>query len=121
MPETNFSPQIFWSGFTFPTTGCISGNCFGSGAPSNADGFDGYTYIDESSDDFYVKVNGAWVMRQAAAGTGAGLTMYQGAALDPNGSISGSVGDMYHSKTTLGGDGSTWVKISGTSSTTVWE
>jgi hypothetical protein len=54
-------------------------------------------------------------------GGGAGLTYYQGAGFDPNGVQVGSVGDVYHSRVALGGDGSTWWKVSGTGTTTVWE
>ena len=61
------------------------------------------------------------LVASGGGGGGAGLTYYQGAGLDPNGVQSGSVGDVYHSKVSLGGDGSTWWKVSGTGTTTVWE
>lgn len=98
---------------------CVGGSCAGYGPPSDTSGFNGYTYVDLSSGDLYVKYGDIWVIQ--AAGTGAGLTYHQGAFLDPNGNVTGSIGDVYHSRVASGGDGSTWWKVSGTNSNTVWE
>lgn len=43
-----------------------------------------------------------------------------GASLDPNGVVVGSVKDLYKSAVSLGGDGSWWVKVTG-SGATGWE
>ena len=95
---------------------------FTSGAPTEP-AYEGAPAIDEDSGDIYIYESGAWVLKSSGGGGGggAGLTYYQGAGLDPNGVQSGSVGDVYHSKVSLGGDGSTWWKVSGTGTTTVWE
>lgn len=44
-----------------------------------------------------------------------------GAGLDPNGVVVGSVKDLYKSAVSLGGDGSFWVKTSGTATSAGWE
>jgi hypothetical protein len=50
---------------------------------------------------------------------GAGVT--SGAYIDPNGFVSGSEGDIYHSAISLGGDGTIWVKVSSGTGNTGWE
>lgn len=119
--QVSFLPNPNWNGYYGPAGNCIHGNCYGHGVPSNNFGNEGSTYIDLDSGDFYAFYNGAWAIASGGGGGGAGLTYYQGAGLDPNGVQSGSVGDVYHSRVSLGGDGSTWWKVSGTSSTSVWE
>lgn len=49
-----------------------------------------------------------------------GPAMTIGSALDPNGVVVGAVKDMYKSAVALGGDGSLWVKTTGTGDTG-WE
>lgn len=115
--ETNFLPNPFGT-VDLPSRQCLWGNCSGHGAPSDGDGRDGFTYVDLDDGTFYVKESGVWVAQ--TAGTGAGLTYHSGAALDPNGVIVGSPGDVYFSKPSGGGDGSVWWKTSGAGNTG-WE
>lgn len=117
--QVNFLPNPNYSGYYGPAGNCIHGNCYGHGAPSDSFGSEGSTYIDLDGGDFYVKYGDTWVI-QGAGGGGAGLTYSQGAALDPNGSVSGATGDVYHSRVSLGGDGSTWWKTTA-SGNTGWE
>jgi len=56
----------------------------------------------------------------AAGGGGSGSTNRIGADFDPNGIVTGAVGDTYLSALSLGGDGSVWYKTSGTGNTG-WE
>lgn len=51
---------------------------------------------------------------------GGGVTANVGGFLDPNGNVTGSVGDTYYSRFADGGDGSTWFKGSGTATNTGW-
>lgn len=116
--QVNFEPNPNWNGYYGSTMICTFGNCYGHGVPVNGQGFNGNTYVDIDSGIFYSNSNGVWA--PAAAGTGAGLTYTQGAHLDPNGIVTGSVGDVYHSAPVAGGDGSTWWKTVGTGNTG-WE
>lgn len=43
-----------------------------------------------------------------------------GAATDPNGSVSGSVDDIYKSDESQGGDGTIWLKKTGNGTNTGW-
>lgn len=57
----------------------------------------------------------------SGGGGGGGGSNTSGAAFDPNGSVTGSPGDIYKSAISLGGDGSEWFKVSGTATNTGWE
>lgn len=88
---------------------------------SDTPGFEGDVIV-TLTEEFYKYVSGVWtLMSIGGAGGGAGLTYYQTGALDPNGSVTGSVGDVFHSRVSLGGDGSTWWKVSGNATNTGWE
>lgn len=56
----------------------------------------------------------------AAGSSGTGVLTI-GAFTDPNGNVTGNVKDTYKSSVGLGGDGSFWIKVSGSGTTTVWE
>jgi hypothetical protein len=118
--EQNYVPDP--SGNVLPSSCGISFLTTGIGAPTCVSN-EGRIYIDLATGDFYRYVSGAWVIQftTGGGGGGAGLTYYQGSALDPNGTITGSIGDVYHSRLGLGGDGSTWWKVTGTATNTGWE
>lgn len=60
------------------------------------------------------------LLNNGAGGGGSGSTNHIGADFDPNGIVTGAVGDTYLSALSLGGDGSVWYKTSG-SGNTGWE
>lgn len=95
---------------------------FGDGAPTCV-GTEGKVWVDSGTGDFYQYQSGSWVLifSSGGSGGGAGLTYYQGAFLDPNGNVTGSLGDVYHSRVAAGGDGSTWWKVAGSGTNTNWE
>lgn len=92
-----------------------------NGAPT-CPGVEGQINVDEDSGDFYEWRDGAWVLifSSGGGGGGAGLTYHQGAFTDPNGNVTGSVGDVYKSRIALGGDGTVWWKETGTGTNTGW-
>jgi hypothetical protein len=53
-------------------------------------------------------------------GGGSGPDVKFSGDLDPNGVITGSVDDIFKSVESLGGDGSIWVKHTGTATNTGW-
>lgn len=69
----------------------FSGNS-GVGAPSNADGNDGDTYVDLSTGSFYTKSGGTWAVVTGAPG-GSGLT----GVINPNsgGGVPAAIGTSY--------------------------
>lgn len=117
--EVNYTPD--------PSGNNPPGNCgmsffsSGSGAPTCA-GIEGRLYVNEDTGDFYEYRSGAWVLlfSSGGGGGGAGLTYYQGAFTDPNGNVTGSVGDLYYSRIAIGGDGTLWAKTTGTATNTGW-
>lgn len=85
----------------------------------------GTHYTDRDNGDTYIKQSGdgtltGWAQEAGGGGGGAGLTYYQGAFLDPNGNQTGSVGDVYKSRISLGGDGTVWWKETGNNTNTGW-
>lgn len=101
------------------------GNLKGYGDPNGVVyGRAGWSYYDRSTDELYFNTgdgrNTTWTQFVAVGGNGAGLTYHQSGALDPNGSVVGTVGDVFHSRVSQGGDGSVWWKVSGTGNTG-WE
>lgn len=116
--ETNYVPDP--SGSVLPSSCGLSFVTTGSGAPTCVS-TEGRIYIDIVTGDFYRYVSGAWVLQfSTGGGGGAGLTYHQGAHLDPNGNVTGSVGDVYYSRIAVGGDGSVWWKTTGTATDTGW-
>lgn len=117
--ETNYVPDP--SGNVLPSSCGPTTVATSSGAPT-CGGFEGQINIDITTGDFYEYQSGAWVLvfSTGGGGGGAGLTYYQGADLDPNGVVTGSVGDVYHSRIAVGGDGSVWWKTTGTATDTGW-
>lgn len=117
MAQENYRPDP--SG-DVPTSGSFGLWSWGSGAPTG-DGFSNQLYLDVDAGEAYQFQNGSWVLIfSPGSGGGAGLTYNQSGDLDPNGIITGTVGDVFHSRVSLGGDGSTWWKVSG-SGNTGWE
>jgi hypothetical protein len=118
--ERNYVPDP--SGNVLPSSCGTAQVTTGNGAPTCVS-VEGRIYIDLDTGDFYEYQSGSWVIMfsSGGGGGGAGLTYYQGAGLDPNGVQVGSVGDVYHSRLGLGGDGSTWWKVTGTATNTGWE
>lgn len=110
MAETNYDPDPFPDTFNLPAAICISGNCSGAGAPDNSLGFDGYTYIDESSGSFYVKSNGSW------GPTGAGIGGLTGSG-SPEGVEEGDIGQHYWDSLNR----IDYIKTSGDGTNTGWE
>lgn len=123
MAQSNYSPDP--SGDVQTVSYGNLGNLHGSGDPNGVVfGRPGWTYYDDAGDALYVNTgedrNSEWTEFTGTAGSGAGLTYHQSGALDPNGSVTGTVGDVFHSRVSQGGDGSTWWKVSG-SGNTGWE
>lgn len=117
--EQNYVPDP--TGNVPPSSCGLSFLTTGTGAPTCVSN-EGRVYIDLSTGDFYQYQSGSWVLvfSTGGGGGGAGLTYYQGAHLDPNGNVTGSVGDVYHSRIAVGGDGSVWWKTTGTATDTGW-
>lgn len=117
--EQNYVPDP--SGNVLPSNCGLSFFTTGTGAPTcNTES--GRFYIDIGTGDFYENQGGSWVLvfSTGGGGGGAGLTYYQGSALDPNGVVTGSIGDVYYSRIAVGGDGSVWWKTTGTATNTGW-
>ena len=105
-----------------PTWGIPRKVLFTVGVPTGT-GWEGQPAFDIQTGDFYMYESNTWVLKFSGGGGGggAGLTYYQGASLNPNGVQVGNIGDVYHSKIALGGDGSTWWKATGNGTDTGWE
>lgn len=78
--ETNYTPDP-WGVPDSAAATCVFGNCSGNGPPSNSIGFDGATYVDELTGDFYLKINNTWVQ---FSGGGGGVSIVSSAPVaDP--------------------------------------
>lgn len=119
MAQVNYVPD---PSADVPPSRCSNGFwTSGSGSPTCA-GFRDQFYLDIDTGDVYQFQSGAWVLVSSpGGGGGAGLTYHQSGDLDPNGVITGSVGDVFHSRVSLGGDGTTWWKVAGNGTNTNWE
>lgn len=123
MAQSNYSPDP--SGDVQTVSYGNLGNLRGDIDPNGVVyGRAGWTFYNLSTDTLYFNTgdgyNTDWTEFSIGAGGGAGLTYHQSGALDPNGVVTGAVGDVFHSRVASGGDGSTWWKVSG-SGNTGWE
>lgn len=82
MAEINYTPDP--GGTVVSVDGGRMGNLHGSGLPDNSLGRNGYTYVDDDTNDFYVKTGGAWVL-VTGSGTLADAQVFRSTA-DPAGS-----------------------------------
>jgi hypothetical protein len=123
MSQSNYTPDP--SGDVVSNYHGNLGNLYYTSDPNGVIyGRKGWTLFDTVNEVLYVNTgsgyNTTWTEYSASGGGGAGLTYHQSGDLDPNGVITGSVGDVFHSRVSAGGDGTTWWKVSG-SGNTGWE
>lgn len=94
----------------------------GSGPPGTTPPALALHYTDTLNGDAYLSVGTSsaadWKLLDVATGAVQSTT---GAFLDPNGNVTGSVGDIFKSAESLGGDGTLWFKVSGTATDSGWE
>lgn len=114
MPETNFLPNPNYSGYYGPSGNCIHGNCYGSGAPSDGFGNNGFTYIDVDSGDFYVKFGDTWTIQTGGGGSGTDR-VFDGSFGNPNGNVTATGAAIYTDD-----DGSFWRHDSAGTNNTNW-
>lgn len=118
--EINYEPNPRSTEVIVPRRYGNLGNLHGDGDPNGVVyGRGGWSYYDDLSDDLYINTgsgyNSTWTL--FAGGGGGGPDVKFGAFADPNGNVTGSVDDIYKSVESLGGDGTLWIKHTGSGDT----
>jgi len=98
-----------------PLPTSMFGGSSGIGAPNNADGNDGDTYVNLSTGTLYTKSGGTWAVVSGAPGPAGGSGTY-GTFADPNGNVTANRGTSYYNTAT----GAVWFKNSGDATNTGW-
>ncbi len=93
----------------------------GTGPPGFTPTSLGAHYTDTSSGDAYMSIGTSSAADWLFLDVTTSRVLTSGAFSDPNGNVVGNVNDMYKSAVSLGGDGSLWVKVTGTATDTGWE